>query len=188
MRRLIGILFFALLCAVTAIQGQQQSHRNIQQYVFSPPENILLVVASQSDCPLLIENARLLINIDGKNPPLYQYRLRNRGAKPITSYTIAIWASSSTGWSRERTLNELLMPGQTFSPRDQDQIAKVIPLTDELRDKLKLGGPMKAVVVLMIENVRFTDGSAYNAQKTAQAMQDYFETINSEVINSKASP
>jgi hypothetical protein len=188
MRSRISTLCCLLICASSTIQGQQKREDSRPpRYVAVPSESILLVVASQPNCLLKIEDARLLVSVDGKNPPLYEYRLRNRGAKSISSYTIAARTSYDTGWSMERELKEILMPGQAFSPDGKDYPAEIVPLTDELRSKLNLRKPMKAIIVLMIEDVKFTDGSTYSDEQASLALQDYFQDINTEVINSKAS-
>lgn len=187
MRYPISFSLLVLLC-ISSVFGQQQAEQEKKRYVIVPPESMLLVIASQQDCPLQIENAKLLVNIDRSNPPLYQYQLRNRGKKPIRSYTLAVWTSHGTGWSRQRTLEKLLLHGQVLSSSDKDSQVEIISLTNELWDKLKLRGPMKTIIVLMIEHIKFADDSTYSGQKISQALQEYFEGTNSEVTNVKARP
>ena len=54
---------------------------------------------------------------------------------------------------------------------------EVIPLTDELRAKLQLEEPMKAVVVLLVEKIKFADGSVYNNEGVSQALLGYFNNL-----------
>jgi hypothetical protein len=75
--------------------------------------------------------------------------------------------------------NRLLLPGQTYSQFEGSHKPEIVPLTDELRDKLNLRGPMQAVVVLMITRVEFADGAVYDAKPTYEALQTHFEKIGS---------
>lgn len=180
MRKLVVIQRSALclLClfASLTIYGQQSVQTKRHHYVVVPPENALLVIASQPDCPLQIEDAKLLVSADQSRPPLYQYSLRNRGTKPIQYYIISAWASSGGGGTlSDRSADGLLMPGQTKPPTEQDR-SEVVPLTDELRQKLKLQGSMKSVIVLVVEKIRFADGSDYISE-TAPALRTYFENF-----------
>ena len=43
-----------------------------------------------------------------------------------------------------------------------------VPLTDELRERFKLKGPMKAVGVFMVVRVEFIDGSVYSNEQLVQ--------------------
>ena len=172
-----------ILCILSLFAGSvangQQNAVNTQQrertrYVAIPSENALLVIAAQPDCPLVIEDARLFGRIGGGDGVSYQ--VRNRGTKPIRTYTLAMRYSVSTGWSGAgmEDGNALIMPGQTFR---QDCPGDVVPLTDELRDRLRLRGAMKAVAVLMVEKVVFADGTTYSDEATSRSLQAYFEGL-----------
>ncbi len=71
------------------------------------------------------------------------------------------------------------MPGQTVPLSSRDKQDEVVPLTEELRDKLKLRAPMKAVIVLMVTAVEFTDGTTYNDEPTQKALETYLEGLSS---------
>src|SRR6267143_5674560 len=49
------------------------------QLVIEPSDTALLLVASQPNCPLRIENVRRLLNVDVSWDARYEYQLRNRG-------------------------------------------------------------------------------------------------------------
>jgi hypothetical protein len=69
------------------------------------------------------------------------------------------------------------MPGETVNGANDE----IVPLTDELRDKLQLRGPMKAVVVLIVESVKFADGSVYNNEAVSRALLAYFLDVSDKV-------
>jgi hypothetical protein len=57
-----------------------------------------------------------------------------------------------------------------------------VPLTDELRDKFQVRGPMQAVVVLMVVRIEFADGTTYSADSTLKALQGYMRKISDAVL------
>ncbi|HXM36113.1 MAG TPA: hypothetical protein VN920_13055 [Pyrinomonadaceae bacterium] len=131
-----------------------------------------------------IENARLLLNVDPTKPPISQYRLRNGGTKPIHYFTIVAWSSNGTGgtlgnvppWDG-RITNRLLMPGQIVPTVKRNYDPEIVPLTSDLREKLGLTGPLKLIVVLLVDQITFSDGSTYSNVKSSKALLDYFETL-----------
>jgi len=74
-----------------------------------------------------------------------------------------------------------LLPGQTPRNSDDREI-EIVPLSEELRTKLSLNEPMKAVEVFMIVEVEFADGTKYSDETTFKALQEYFENVGSKVI------
>src|SRR5262249_1947131 len=168
-----------LVITSVAISSAYSQQRQKRKYVVAPTENVFLTVASQPGCPLKIENARVLISIDGSRP-LYQYRLVNRGGKPIHYFTMVARYSGGGGgtlgnpapWDG-RITNRLLMPGHVV-PDKLDRDIEIVPVTPELRTKLGLSGPIKVVAVLMVDHVTFADGSTYDDRKPSQALADFF--------------
>jgi hypothetical protein len=181
MRVRISFLSFLFFLVTGTLNAQQGGQTQKPRYVVAPPESILLVLASQPDCALQISDARLLISADQQAPPLYQYQIKNRGTKPIRSYTVGAWASNGTGGtlSNGKTLNPLLMPGQVL-PSEKESQFEIVPLTDELRERLKLRGAMKTVVVLIVEEIGYVDGTTYNAESTLKPLRDYFLNLDTE--------
>lgn len=172
-------IVFVLLALTIPSQAQQADSQRKHRYVVVPPESSLLVIASQPDCPLKFQNAKLLISADGDGAWGASYELRNQGTKPIKSFTAVLWTSYGTGGTLARPKRidrELIMPGQTINGDDDE----IISLTSELREKLKLQGPMKAVIVMMIENIKFADGSSYNDEVTSEALVNYFADLDSK--------
>ncbi|HWN11000.1 MAG TPA: hypothetical protein VNO50_17310 [Pyrinomonadaceae bacterium] len=165
-----------LVSAVSVSQGEELKKK---QYVVVPPEHILLVIASQPDCPLKIENARLLAGTNGGGAGIYQ--VRNQGTKAIQAVTLATWSSvdtgSTTSWPRKLT-NEVVMPGGLV-PFDEEGPLEIVPLTQELREKLKFG-TMLGVAILMVVKVTFTDGSTYDAEPTFKALRSHLRQLNGD--------
>jgi hypothetical protein len=174
--RHLFLLCFAFLLTAGSVSGQEAEEEGPAKAVLIPTEIVLPVVASQSDCPLKLEDV-VLVDILNEGMEA-QYRVRNTGTKPIRSYTIGAWNSVGTGWFSGGGIklgNRLLLPGQTYTQFKGRYKPEIVPLTDELRDKLKLRGPMQAVVVLMITEVVFEDGTVYDANTTYEALQAHFK-------------
>jgi hypothetical protein len=180
MRYCFLILCVLFLSGDIPTASQQDTREPKQRYVLPPDENILLVVASQSDCPIQFENARLILSaVDGEWGVTGQ--VRNRGTKSIRHFTSVIWVSLGTGgtlggsdWSSGKVTRELFMPGQIVNLNSEGEI---VPLSEKLREKLKLRGPMQAVAVLMVERVVFDDGTIYSEESTSKALRKYFEKV-----------
>jgi len=141
-----------------------------------PADQGLLAVAAQSDSPLIFEDTKLFTCLDSRT--IKSYKLRNRGAKPIRSFTVAGWSIGGGGFKwgwGGRTPDEVIMPGQ-LAPMKEEEI-KVVPLTTEIRHELKLEGPMQGLIVLMVVNVEYADGTSYNAAEASEALERYFEKM-----------
>lgn len=114
MRNRITIFFILILCASNAT-GQGQNKPTRLRYVVVPSESVVLVAASQPDCPIEILDSKLLNAVDGSRRAGFQYVLRNRGTKPIRY--VSVWAlnSAATGGGplyNGHLMDKPLMPGQ----------------------------------------------------------------------------
>lgn len=177
-----SFLILCLLFLSTAVtsSSQQDTRESKQRYVVPPAENILLVVAAQPNSPIQFENTQFIVSTVDSEWGLTG-QVRNRGSKPIRHFTPVIWVSWGTGgtlggskWSSGKVTDKIFMPGQIIQ---QNCKGEIVPLTDELRDKLKLRGPMQAVAVLMVERVVFDDGSMYSDEQTSESLRKYFEKV-----------
>jgi len=113
------------------------------------------------------------------------YKLHNLGTKPIRYLTPAMWTSFGTGGtlvgsgpSSGRANDEFFRPGETLKDEYLDQI---VPLSADLREKMKLRGAMTAIVVLMVKNITFADGTTYNDNTTSNALLSYFQELSTKV-------
>ena len=175
MLRIISSLCLICACAVGISRGQQDSARDGRRYVVIPPEQRLLAIASQPDCPLQFEEARLLMNMRGDTASSFQ--LRNQGTKPIRAYTLIV-GGSIVEWTASDA-SQYILPGQRAA--ESEYRYEIVPLTEELRDRLGLRGPMQGLKIFMVTRVELTDGSVYNGQPAHRAMEEFFEDIFSRL-------
>jgi hypothetical protein len=82
MRNTITIFFIVAFCA-SGTSGQDQHSPRRSRYVIVPSESVVLVVASQPDCPIEMADSKLLNPADGSRRAAFQYVLRNLATKPI---------------------------------------------------------------------------------------------------------
>lgn len=66
-------------------------------------------------------------------------------------------------------------PGEYVEDRIEGQTQRPRPLSDALKDKLDLRGPMKGFVIYFTESVEFADGSSYKDETTYKALRLYLE-------------
>lgn len=162
------VLCLLSLCAAVGVAGRQAAPAEDRRVVALPPDQAMLLVAQQPDSPLAFEDARLLMNMSGVW--LKSFGLRNRGTKPIRAYTVAAVGVDEWSW-KAADANHLLMPGQA-APRGAEGL-EIVPLTDELRARLKLTGPLKGVVALTVVRAEFADGTTFE-DKSYEARRDFF--------------
>ena len=169
-------LFLMLALALCTFIRTARSQSDLPEYVVAPSESVLLAVASQPDCPLLIEEPVLLIAAKPALQPIFRYRLRNISKKSVLRYSLVFWTSNGTGGSLGNSGSpdtQKIMPGDVWQPPRESM--RVVSLSDPLRSTLKLTGPMRSVTVLMVRRVVFEDGTSYNADSTSDALGQFFE-------------
>jgi hypothetical protein len=181
MRQVTLVILLILSFAVVTYAQQSVPQR---KYVVVPPKVMLLLTASQPDCPLKFDDAQLLISANKDGAWGASYKLRNAGSRPIQSVSVVMWTSDGSGGTLDSPRGNdktPIMPGETVSGGTEE----VIPLTDELRAKLQLEEPMKAVVVLLVEKIKFADGSVYNNEGVSQALLGYFNDLENRSYRDK---
>jgi hypothetical protein len=162
------------ICAMTTANGQQSSSQDEHQFVVLPSDQGLLLIASQPDCPLKFEDAKLLMNLKGHW--VKSFELHNQGTKPIRAYTVASIGTNEWGWEAPDPTH-YIMPGQIAPPLGEEEGKdKIVPLTKELREKLKLQGPMKGIVALIVKRVEYADGSVFE-EKAYESQEEYFDKV-----------
>lgn len=176
MRKVVTSLCLTCIFAAGTTHAQERKGRGKDQYVPVPREVVLPVVVAQPDCPLQLEKAERLARVGGGSGN--NYRLRNKGTKPIRSFTVSYTFGEGTGGSRTWALKsqEIIAPGQLVPSSLQESDGEIIPLTDELRAKLGLQGALKTIVFYMVERVEFADGSVYSDEATAATLRSYLES------------
>lgn len=168
----LAVLILLLPRGGTSLQNGRNGE--IPKCVVAPADQALVAVASQPDSPLVFENVKALACY-GRHG-ITSYQLRNRGTKPIKSFMIAGWSSEATGFKwgwGGATPEELVFPGQLVPIKEKP--IDIVPLTDETRRELKLNGPLEGVMILMVVNVEFADGTSYSAESASKALETYFE-------------
>jgi hypothetical protein len=187
MNNFIKLFCLICLCAVNALAQVDEQQRKIL-LVEVPREIILPVIAVQPNCPIKFEEVRFVAGVEGGSSNSYQ--LRNAGTKPVRSVTIASSTGAINTYTRENGV--LAIPGQLIPTVSEESLKcqncakdEIVPLTDELREKLKLKGEMKGIVVLLVVSVEFSDGTKYSDEKTFKAMEKFFEDLQEVVYQKK---
>lgn len=133
----------------------------------------------QPDSPLQFKKAVLLVG-PGANG-VGGYEVRNRDARPITGYTVALWTSGDTKsvWTyKAASPKEWMMPGQSAVSKHSLPLAEITPVPNDLRAKMNLDGPLRGFGVFLVVEVNFSDGTSYNDRTTFAALQDYMERLS----------
>ena len=164
-----------LLCAgaVIAVRGQQVDSPDEHRFVVVPRDQGLILVVSQPDCPLRFEDVKLHVNMNGAW--VKSFKVRNQGTKPIRNYTIAAIGSDEWSWEAPNSAH-YIMPGQTAPPLGPNNEVEIVPLTKALREKLKLQGPMKGIVALIVVRLEYDDGSVFE-EEGFESQKEYFEKL-----------
>lgn len=163
-----------LLISLAPISFSAQSPRPADERAsVQVPRNISLsAIAVQPNCPLAFEEVGHFAYVTGGF--FNSYRLRNIGTKPIRAFKVATSSGAEMGIPRE--LGLIILPGELV-PEPGTERDIIVPLTIDRRNHLKLAGPMKGLVILMVVNVEFTDGTSFHDEPTYQAMRTFMDKI-----------
>ena len=160
---LVGVMFGGIMPSAICQTPQKA------KFVRVPIDQVLITAAAQPDCPIEFDQLQYLEGVDGEG---YSpgFTVRNRSNKPIKDFTVGgpDWTMS---WS-EKFTHKVLLPGERAFDGGSD--IDIVELTDLLREKLKLKGPMKAVVVVMVVQVKYADGTVYDASQAYNALGAYY--------------
>jgi hypothetical protein len=172
---LLIIMLFPLSTAV----GQKASVvQDTQQVVIVPRENALLTIAYQPDCPLQFEDVKFLAAIDGGGA--VSYNLRNRSSRTISGFKVWDSVGHTVTWTLARANGgEPLYPGHLVPWGESG--TKIVPITDNLAEKLRLKGPMQATVVLMVIRVDFADGTNWEDEAIYKATKAYMDDLQQKL-------
>lgn len=185
MKHCIRISWLICACIISSFAQDNNPPKIVRQYVEVPRDITLHVIAVQPGCPIKFEKVRRIAGVDGGFGS--SYLIRNIGEKPIRSVTVASSDASINTFGVERGV--FLKPGQLmteFVPNCKGCAKEeIIPLTDELREKLNLKGSMRSVVVLMVTNIEYTDGTKYSDETTYIALQDFFDDLGDAIRKQK---
>jgi len=172
------LLVICVMCLSITPASAQQPKLLEDSYVVAPAQDVFLAIAAQPDCPLRIEEAELLMPT-GKGRAYYRYKLTNKGDKPIHYFTVVAWNAEGTGgtlggpppWDG-RVTDRLFQPGESVRVGQDEH--PIVPINAAVRDKLKLNGKLRTVVVLLVDHITFADGSKYDARAASKSLRDFF--------------
>lgn len=140
-----------------------------------PTEDLFVVVLSQPDSPLRVENARLLLNLQS-NRVEYFWDVRNISKKSVSGYQVEEWWINGTGGTMTTILKTPLPKGRVAP--ETVSTKQIIPLTNELREKLKEEAGMSRLVIFVVKDVEFTDGSRFDGSGTSNNVLNYFRNVS----------
>jgi hypothetical protein len=170
------MLFTLVVCICIESAGQVNQQGMDEKHTPIPDERILLLTAAQPLAPVRFEQARLSTASDRHTFEI-SFDVHNIGTKPIRHMTSVIWTSFGTGGTlRSQQIKGILRPGEVLKNNSSRQTAD---LSGELSDNLK--GPVKVLVVLLVEEVTFLDGSTYSDRGTSKALLSYFEDLADKI-------
>ena len=188
MKYLTCTMFIGCLLIASVAYAQRPEHTDKRHFVPVPREVVLPVIVFQPSSPLQFEKVEQLMSIDGRGGHISQ--LRNRGTKAIRRFTVSYTFGVGTGgsWELGGPSDQLILPGQLAPTPPRDEAATVIPLTDQLREKLELRGPMQTIVFYMVERVEFADGTTFTDEAAAKALKSYLDDIEEKVYRGSQQP
>lgn len=172
------LTYFCLLSVVLSVaagiaEGQDSGSKQSHEFVVMPRDVGLPLIVVQPGSPLEFVEAQLLLNL-GTRLWTPSFRLRNCGTKPLRAFTVAAAGTGEWGW-KAQDANQYLMPGQTLT-LEEDNRDQIVTLTDGLRDKLGLRGPLKGLVALVVIDAEYADGARFH-ESGYEPLSDYLETV-----------
>jgi len=171
MYRFVISVAFAILMFTVAVAQSTSPPKAISQF-----SQELVLIASQPTAPIRIESARA-VSTPSHDKWNISFELRNVGVKPVRRIIPGLWTSFATGGT--------LQPVPETGELQPDAILKInwtYPnSSSELPGEAPIGVSPKALIVLSIEDVTFTDGTRYSDHDTSKALMSYFEMLSDKV-------
>ncbi len=141
-----------------------------------PRDIILPVIAVQPECPLRFENVGHYAGLKGG--AFTSFELRNIGPKPIRRFKVASSDGSEFEWWKDS--GEFVLPGDKV-PEPGNSNNKIIPPTKRIQSDLKLKGPMRGIVVLMVVSVEFADGTKFQDEIAYEKLNSFLEMASDAI-------
>jgi hypothetical protein len=178
-------LVYSLLLIIMTVSGvAAQTTDSTPVKVITVPRTVILpVVVNQPGCPMRLEHFSFVGLMEGSSgSPIYSFKYT--GIKPLKSYSIAwltISGAGSVSSYRAKNAAEEIQPNESINNYYSDPgRVENVPLTDELRKKLKIDGPMQGLVILMIVRLDYADGTNYSDEATYRAFEEYLGKLKQE--------
>jgi hypothetical protein len=178
------LLLFTVNAGLKTAFGQNSDSKERHQYVVAPRDLALSVIVAQPGSPLNFVETQTLMNV-GTRVWTPSFRLRNHGTKPIRALTVAAAGSDEWTWTATNS-SDYFMPGQIKAIEENNR-DEIVPLTDALRDKLKLNGPMRGIMVLLVVSVEYVDGSVFK-ETGYESLGDYLHIVRGTLSAAPGKP
>ncbi|MGH9963072.1 MAG: hypothetical protein ACREBC_39145, partial [Pyrinomonadaceae bacterium] len=117
-----------------------------------------------------------------KGKTYIRYKARNVSSKAIATFTVISWTSKGAGgtlpvlqWGKA----PLMYSGDVLDSMKDEQNHEILPLTEELREKLKqdvkmlFEGKMAEIYFLLVDQVLFADGSVYKDKAVSDSLSEF---------------
>jgi hypothetical protein len=176
-------LFVFILFGFASVVAQIGSKAG--ELVEISPEIALLTIASQPNCPIRIENPKLVYDFSSKDFRL-TYKVLNISKRSIVSFALSKWNIGGGGGDLSGILlkrGRLLSPGKGLAV-GETSLRKILPLDDALREKIGLKKSMTTVIVVFVKEVRFSDGSVFESETIQDKFLDYLSRTTVSRSNS----
>jgi len=166
--------YLAIISILVIATASGMSQDKIK-YETVPDDIVLVAIASQSNCPVKIEDATFLKRTDQPGV-LIKYHLRNVSNKSIEFVSLMIQYSSGSGGNSTPMprVKKVLLPNETLEAVSEPIEYEIVGVyrSDQ---KSSTREQLKTLCILLVDKVQFTDGSVYEAPKTLDALFRFFE-------------
>lgn len=166
--------YLAIISILVVATASAMSQDKIK-YETVPDDIVLVAIASQSNCPVKIEDATFLKRTDQPGV-LIKYHLRNVSNKSIEFVSLMIQYSSGSGGNSTPMprVKKVLLPNETLEAVSEPIEYEIVGVyrSDQ---KSSTREQLKTLCILLVDKVQFTDGSVYEAPKTLDALFRFFE-------------
>jgi len=161
----------------------QTTDSNPVKVITIPRTLVLPVVVDQPGCPMRLEKVSFVSLLEGGSGDV-EYSFKYTGAKPLQSYTIAwltIGGAGAVFTYKAKNAAEEIQSNESI-PKLHPDPARVenVSLTDEIRRKLKLDGPLQGIAILMIVRLDYADGTGYNDESIYKELVEYLGNLKQE--------
>lgn len=163
---MVGVLVIATVSA----RSQEKP-----KYWTVPDEVVLVLIASQANCPVKVENAAFLKRANGPGV-LVKYRLTNVSNKPIEWVSVEIKYSPGGGGNSTPMprVKKVLLPNESVESATEGTDFEIVGVYKS-DQKSPPSQELKTLCILLVDKVQFTDGSVYEAPKTLDALFRFFQ-------------
>jgi hypothetical protein len=157
-----------------------QSKTGDYRFVEITSDAALITIGVQPNCPLRIENPKLVFDLETREFRLL-YSVRNISDKAIESFTISKWNVGGGGGDLRTPSRKLLLPGEIFIVGDADP-EKIIPLNDKLKKRIGLRDGLHTIIILLIKEVRSTERRIYEIDNTEDKLVNFLNRTSVEQL------